>query len=224
VSGYCPQAAAGTALDFDHGASPNLFTTSHGRKLIGIGQKGGWYRVLDATTGTPVWTRQLAQPAYGTEDPGRPGIEWGTSWDGKRIYAATWVGPNPTLTALDPDTGATLWQQPHPADGCTTGGAAAFPAQCSLGYIQALSTTPGLVYTGSSDGKIRVYGSDAGKLLWQYDTVRSFTGVNGLTGQGDGVSGNGGPVISHGLLYVQSGYYPYYSTTGTKNVLLAFGP
>jgi outer membrane protein assembly factor BamB len=47
-----------------------------------------------------------------------------------------------------------------------------------------VTTSPGVVYEGSTDGKLRAYSARTGAVLWEYDTVRDFAGVNGLTGHG----------------------------------------
>jgi polyvinyl alcohol dehydrogenase (cytochrome) len=217
---WCPSQADGTAKDFDVGSTPNLFQAG-GRALVGVGAKSGAYQVFDAATGSPVWKTQLAEPDLSDPDPGGAGIEWGTSYDGRRIYAATWRANPATLNALDPATGRILWRTPHPANGCSTGGAAAYPELCWPAFTPAVTTSPGLVYEGSADGKMRVFSADRGNVLWEFDTVQDFDGVNGLPGRGRAVSGNGGAVVVDGMLYVQSGYYPFYpSDRGT--VLLAF--
>lgn len=214
---YCPQRDEGTALDHDFGATPNLFYAND-RVLLGIGQKSGKYFAFDADTGELVWERMLVRPdqLFGA------GIEWGTSYDGRRLYVATWRAEPGTLYALDPATGAVLWQTPNPADGCTTGGAAAFPEYCARALTPTVTTSPGLVYEGSTDGKFRVFSSSTGRVLWTYDTIRDFAGVNGLPGRGSALSGNGGAVVSNGMVYVQSGYYPFYPSDKGQ-VLLAFG-
>ena len=114
--------------DFDFGADPNLFTTTiNGKRIdvLGAGQKSGMYYALDPATGKEIWATQAG--------PGGVlgGIEWGTSTDGKRIYAAitngshkaytytTFDGQKKTTsgglwTALDPATGKILWQTADP--------------------------------------------------------------------------------------------------------------
>jgi polyvinyl alcohol dehydrogenase (cytochrome) len=212
----CPGLADGTNLDYDFGATPNLFSV-RGRLLVGVGQKSGIYHTFDAKTGAIVWQQQvsIAKP-----DGAESGIQWGTSYDGVHIYAASWQAEPGTLFALNPATGKIQWSTPNPPDGCSTGGAASFPTECNLSLVSAVSSTPGLVYEGSIDGKMRIYSSSDGKLLWQYDTVRSFTGVNGLTASGGSIAGVGGAVISHGTLYVQSGFTRAWGIPG--HVLLAF--
>jgi polyvinyl alcohol dehydrogenase (cytochrome) len=218
---YCPSRQKGTGLDNDFGASPNVIRAG-GRTLVTIGQKGGVFHAFDAATGQILWQARLAEMDPSSEDPGDVGVQWGSSFDGKRLYAATWRGKPGTLFALDPLTGAILWKTPHPADGCTTGGAAQSPDLCELAFTPAVTTTPGLVYEGSSAGKMYVFSSATGELLWQFDAVRDFQGVNGIPGRGIAISGNGGAVVSRGMLYVQAGYYPYYPSD-KGYVLLAFG-
>lgn len=218
ADGYCP-VPRGTALDWDLGATPNLFTVN-GREMVGIGQKAGYYHVFDAHTGQVVWRRLLSTPM---PNGGLSGIQWGTSFDGQRLYVATMMGDPGTLYALDPATGKELWHTPNPADGCTTGGAAQYPDLCSPSFIPAVTTSPGVVYEGSADGKMRVFDSRTGKVLWTYDTVRDFDGVNGMPGRGGAISGGGGAIVANGMVYVQTGYWmaPYPSDRG--HVLLAFG-
>ncbi|GGT01394.1 PQQ-binding-like beta-propeller repeat protein [Nonomuraea spiralis] len=216
---FCPNLPDGTALDFDLGAAPNVFRAG-GRALIGIGQKAGVYHVLDARTGKIVWQRQLSKPMPGG---GLSGVQWGTSFDGERLYVATYMAQPGTLFALDPATGHLLWETPNPADGCTTGGAAQFPNVCRLGHTPAVSSTPGLVWEGSMDGKMRAYSARTGEVVWAYDTMQEVAGVNGLTGRGGAVSGGGGAVVAHGMMFIQSGYSftPYPNPYGS--VFLAFG-
>lgn len=216
--GYCPGLGDGSALDYDIGATPNIFRAG-GRTIVGVGQKVGVYHAFDARTGDVVWRRQLGVPL---PSGGISGIQWGSSFDGKRLYIATYYADPGTLFAVNPVDGKVLWETPNPADGCTTGGAARFP-DCALAHAPAATSSPGLVWEGANDGKLRAYSSRTGEVLWTYDTLRTFTGVNGIEGMGSAISGTGGgAVVSRGMVYVQSGYGPEYSTE-TGHVLLAFG-
>lgn len=218
-TGYCPGLENGTANDFDLGATPNIFRVGD-RTLVGIGQKTGVYHVFDARTGQVAWRLQLGQTQL---NGGQGGIQWGASYDGRRLYIATYYAHPGTLFAVNPADGKILWKTPNPADGCTTGGAAQYPAVCVLAHGPAASSSPGLVWEGSNDGKFRAYDSSTGEVLWSYDTIRTFTGVNGIKGMGSAITGTGGgAVISNGMVYVQSGYWPEYSTE-QGHVLLAFG-
>jgi polyvinyl alcohol dehydrogenase (cytochrome) len=214
---YCPGSASGSAHDWDFGATGNLFKVN-GREVFGIGDKHGIYRAFDAVTGRLLWSQPLSPNA--TAAGGSGGIQWGSSYDRKRLYVATWFAQPGTLYALDPATGAILWQTPTPAGGCTTGGAAG--QTCELGFTPAVTSSPGLVFEGNADGKMYAFSSLTGQLLWQYDTVQEFEGTNGIAGHGEAISGLGGAVIANGMVYAQSGYYPI-SASSEGTVLLAFG-
>jgi polyvinyl alcohol dehydrogenase (cytochrome) len=219
--GNCPEPGP----DFDFGSSPNLYEAG-GRALVGMGQKSGVYHALDARTGAIVWQTILNRASGEGGAGGQEGIQWGTSYDGERLYAATNQGEPGTLFALDPATGREVWKTPNPEDGCTTGGAAASrPGDCTLAMPAAVTTTPGLAYEGGRDGKMRVFDADSGRILWEYDTVRTYADTtNGVSGRGGTISGSGA-VVSNGMLYVNSGYQtansPFTGIAG--NVLLAFG-
>lgn len=217
---YCPGKYDGTALNYDVGATANLFSIN-GKTVVGVGQKGGMYHTLDAATGNLVWETRIATPDLSKEDPGSVGTPWGSSFDGKNVYVSTWRSNPGALHALDAATGKIVWETPLPADACTTGGAAAYPNLCEPSMDPAASSSPGLVYAGAADGKMRIYSATDGKILWTFDAVQNIQGVNGPIGSGMAISGNGGAVIVDGMMYVQAGYYPFYPT-GKGTELLAF--
>jgi polyvinyl alcohol dehydrogenase (cytochrome) len=78
---------------------------------------------------------------------------------------------------------------------------------------------PGIVFSGSMDGRLRAYSSESGRVLWEFDTVREFKTVNGVRASGGSLNGPG-PVIVGGMLFVNSGYARMGVLPG--NVLLAF--
>ena len=55
--------------------------------------------------------------------------------------------------------------------------------------------------------------------MWDYDTNHAFETVNGVQAKGGSVDGPG-PVVAHGMVYVNSGYGQFGGLAG--NVLLAF--
>ena len=100
-------------LDGDFGSSPTLFTatisgTPH--MMVGLTNKNGIYYAFDRTniSAGPLWEVRLATP------PG-PSIA-SSAWDGTTLYvaagAATVNGAScaGSLSALNPATGASLWQ------------------------------------------------------------------------------------------------------------------
>jgi polyvinyl alcohol dehydrogenase (cytochrome) len=83
-----------------------------------------------------------------------------------------------------------------------------------------VTAIPGVVFSGSQDGHLRAYTSEDGRVLWDFDTVRGYETVNGVSGSGGSLNGPG-PVVVGGMVYVNSGY----GRAGMPgNVLLAFGP
>ena len=71
--------------------------------------------------------------------------------------------------------------------------------------LAAVTAIPGVIFFGSLDGKLRTYGSQAGKIVWDYDTVRSFSTVNGVPAHGGSLNGPGAVVVG-GMVYTNSGY------------------
>ena len=73
---------------------------------------------------------------------------------------------------------------------------------------------PGLYY-------ITAYGAQGGKIIWDFDTARSFDAVNGVPAKGGSLD-VGGPVLAGGMMFVVSGYPGFGAMPG--NALLAFAP
>jgi polyvinyl alcohol dehydrogenase (cytochrome) len=80
---------------------------------------------------------------------------------------------------------------------------------------------PGVVFSGSLDGHLRAFDVEAGKVIWDFDTVREYDAVNGVKGRGGSLDGPGAVVVG-GMLFVNSGYSRFGGMPG--NVLLAFAP
>jgi polyvinyl alcohol dehydrogenase (cytochrome) len=186
IPGVNPNCPTNPGPDFDFGSGPNLFTVStpSGPRLyVGAGAKSGIYWALDATTGQVKWSTQAG--------PGSTlgGIEWGTATDGKRIYVAEanydrleYPG-RPSLphygsfAALDPATGAILWQTPDPSGGADLG---------------AVSVSNGVVYGGSLTGHMNAFNAESGQVLWDY--------------LGQGASNAGPAIANNGSVYWGNGY------------------
>lgn len=92
--------------------------------------------------------------------------------------------------------------------------------ECHPGKSAAISMIPDAVFAGSLDGYLRAYATTNGRLLWEYQTARGYTTVNGVVAKGGSLNGPG-PAIAGGMLFVNSGYADH-GIGG--NVLLAFGP
>jgi polyvinyl alcohol dehydrogenase (cytochrome) len=91
---------------------------------------------------------------------------------------------------------------------------------CNPGFGGAISATPGLVFAGADDGHLRVFDAADGKVLWDHDTVRDYTTVNGVPARGGSIGGGAAPIAYQGQLIASSGYG--YANKMPGNVLLVF--
>jgi polyvinyl alcohol dehydrogenase (cytochrome) len=173
------------------------------RDVVGIGGKSGVYTLLDAATGEFIWSSLIGPGG----DQG--GMNWGTAFDGKRIYASitnhhhipyrltqNGVLTNETVTggswaALDPETGTILWQTPDPQ-------VETLPTLGAVGVwdLAPVTVANGVLYAASMAKLARqnqMFALDAatGAMLWQF---------------GAGGSVNAGPAVVNGTVYWGSGY------------------
>lgn len=208
--------------DFDIGASTILRTLPDGHRILLAGQKSGTLFGLDPDNqGAILWqTRIGAGGVLG-------GIQWGFTASPDTAFAGiSDIGLTTNADGFVPDPkaggglhavvladGKRLWDAMPSADGCKT-------PRCSLAQSAAVSSIPGVVFSGAEDGHIRAYSSVDGKVLWDYDTIRQFETVNKIPATGGTMDG-GGPAVAGGMLFVNSGYGFLYGAPG--NVLLAFG-
>lgn len=221
----CPEESG---PDYDYGSSAMLVRTPQGRDILVAGQKSGVVYALDpADKGRMLWQTRVGKG--GTNG----GVQWGPASDGRNVYVSvsdvvrlqnvTGAAPignaqlDPVqgggLSALDLVDGKRAWFAPSTP--CAPSRAGCSPAQPG-----ALTAIPGAVFSGSMDGHIRAFSTADGKLLWDFDTARRYTTVNGVPAVGGSLDG-AGPVIVGGIVFVNSGYPRFGGMPG--NVLLAFG-
>jgi polyvinyl alcohol dehydrogenase (cytochrome) len=201
--------------DFDFGSSPILRELPGGKRVLVCGQKSGVVWGLDPDQrGKVLWQARLGQgSALG-------GIEWGPTADLENAYVAvsdvvTPLGHPGGLHAVRLSTGEKIWTTPPPELHCTTGAKG-----CNSALSAAISSIPGVVFSGSIDGHLRAFLTKTGEITWDFNTVRDYETVNGVPGKGGSLD-SAGPVIANGMLFVNSGYGMWQGLPG--NVLLAFG-
>jgi polyvinyl alcohol dehydrogenase (cytochrome) len=119
------------------------------------------------------------------------------------------------MVAVALKTGERAWHTPPEKPLC-----GAPSRDCNAAQGAAVTVIPGAVLSGSYDGGLRAYAADDGTVLWQFDTNREFTTVNGIKANGGSMDGPG-PIVAGGLLFVNSGYGGIAGRPG--NVLLVFG-
>lgn len=203
--------------DYDFGSNPVLADVD-GSEILLAGQKSGVLYALDPKDGQKVWELRIGK------GNSLGGIEWGFASDGKIGYVpiADWDVAKPmnadgSLNAVDLKTGSVLWHVPNPTDTCKDR-----PVPCSSANAGPLAVIPGIIFSGSLDGYLRAHDATTGKVVWQFDTYREFTGVNGVHGHGGAVNA-AGPTVVGGMVYQTSGYGAY-GLGMPGNVLLAFAP
>jgi polyvinyl alcohol dehydrogenase (cytochrome) len=205
VVGNCPEELG---PDYDFSVSPMLRTLPNGREFLVVTGKSGYVLALDPDKkGAVLWKTPLFE-----KPPLASGlIVFGGASDERDAYfALNQVGG---MAAVDMVTGERQWFTPlAPAE---------IPGEPPRpGQSAAVTAIPGVVFSGGWDGRLRAIAAGKGNVIWEYNTVRDFTTVNGVPGKG-GSMGAPGPTVVGGMLYVGSGYVGV-STGLPGNVLLAF--
>jgi polyvinyl alcohol dehydrogenase (cytochrome) len=186
--------------DYDFGMSPMMRALGDGRTIVVTGQKSGEVFAQDVRDGKLIWKATLVDRLARGE------ITFGGAADDQNAYFGTRSG---AIWALDLKSGEKKWSTPI-----------APTAQRQSGQTAALTVIPGVVFSGGQDGVLRALSTTDGKQLWQFDTLRDFTTVNGVAARG-GAMGAPGPTIAGGMLFLGSGYTGLGNGRG-GNVLLAF--
>jgi polyvinyl alcohol dehydrogenase (cytochrome) len=199
--------------DFDFGNAPILRNLPGGKRIIVIGQKSGIVWGMDPDNeGKTVWQFKAGKGgALG-------GIEWGSAADEQAVYVPVSdvlaaANESGGLFALKLATGEKIWSTPAPKLECNTG------RGCSGAQSAPVSVIPGVVFSGSVDGKMRAFSTTDGGIIWEFNTAREFETVNNVKAKGGSIDA-AGPVIADGLLLTNSGYALWKGMPG--NVLLAF--
>ncbi len=216
--------------DFDFGSSPILVSLPGGHRALVAGQKSGLVYALDPdAAGKVLWQVRLGEGGL------NGGVQWGSATDDDKAYVAlsdvartrqetTINGQKMVTRALDPSKGGGLfalrllsgekvWQTLPLKTACQN------RVNCSPAQSAAVTAIRGAVFSGAMDGHLRAYSSADGRIVWDFDTARDFTTVNGVPARGGALDGPG-PAIVGGILYVNSGYGRFGEMPG--NVLLAF--
>ena len=202
--------------DFDFGSSAMLRTLPDGRDIVVASQKSGVTHAVDPDTGKVLWQTRVGKGSTAG------GTQWGSAADSRMVYVPNSdvrFGPAEAggLAAINMATGKQVWFVKPPVPDC---GAAKDKTLCMPAQSAAVTAIDGAVFSGTVNGIMRAYSTVDGRVLWEYDSVREYTTVNGVPGKGGSMNGPG-PVVAGGMLYFNSGY----GKSGIGgNVLLAFAP
>ena len=192
--------------DWDFAAPAALATTTDGRDILIAPQKQGLVWAINPDNGQVIWKQDVAREIAG----GRGETLFGGAVDSEKAYFGLISSGH---LALDLKTGEEVWYAPLvPPQG----------RENQRGVVGAVTLIPGVLLSGARDGMIRAASSRTGQLLWEFDSAKEFTTVNGVTARG-GSAASGGPVVANGMVFIGSGY-PGFQGGQPGNVLLAFAP
>jgi polyvinyl alcohol dehydrogenase (cytochrome) len=192
--------------DMDIGNSPILLTLPNGKRAVIVGTKGADVIALDPdSNGKLLYRVNPAGQKVGSGGRGRGSILWGGATDRQRIYYGMGAAG---LAALLPE-GDRAWLFTAPQ---VDGHGASLSA--------APTAIPGVVFEGSSDGRLFALSPADGKLLWQFNTLQNFDTVNKVPAHGGDIHTSGAVVVD-GMVFISSGYGLMSGASG-GNVLLAF--
>jgi polyvinyl alcohol dehydrogenase (cytochrome) len=210
------------APDWDFSSPPMLVALANGKRALVSGQKSGVLHAIDPDdNGKILWQQKLGNG--GTLG----GVQWGSSTDGTNVYAAlsdivrvaipNSLGANADpkagggLFAFNLQTGQRVWYTPPASCGTRP--------RCSPAQSAAISSMPGIVFSGSVDGHLRGYSTADGRVIFDFDAMSQYKTVNEVPARGGSFDGPG-PAIAGGMMFVSSGYARAGGIPG--NVLLAF--
>jgi polyvinyl alcohol dehydrogenase (cytochrome) len=151
--------------DSDWGTSPILFNDGAGRPLVAAINKNGIAYAFDRTnvSNGPVWQQQIA---IGGSCPecGDGSVSSGAFGNGLLYFAGgntvvNGVAAGGSVRALDPSTGAVVWEHPDPNP-----------------VIAALALGNGIIVDGAG-ATVEVLDATSGQQLWSYATGDSIFGA-----------------------------------------------
>ena len=143
--------------DYDFGAGAQLFEASidgEMRKLVGAGQKSGFYWAFDRMTGEPLWFSSIGYGSKGGGIHAEAAVGDGTIyvWSNNRYLYPLKPEEHPiNVKAIDTATGEYLWVKPDvQAAGVT-----------SAGFL-----ANDVYFVGTLDGQVYAYRASDGEQLW----------------------------------------------------------
>jgi hypothetical protein len=138
----------GNNEDWDFAGAPNLFEIE-GRGVVGLGNKDGWYYVVDRADGQLVWKAEAQR-----QKPAGRGFAFGgfigaTAVSGGVVVGGTAIGDCPCVHGFEAATGEARWRNAEPS-----------------GTYAAAAATRELVFLAGVDQTLRAFRLTDGKVLW----------------------------------------------------------
>jgi len=220
---HVPGKGGSDASDRDISAPVMLVKrNADGKEVLAVGSEDGTLYALDPDArGKILWRTRVGIGS------GIGGIQYGMATDGTLVYAPlvdlgevnlsldAKTEASGAMAAVDLATGKIAWRTALPKDTCEGKG-----EPCTNALTAPPLVVGDAVISGGFDGILRVFDRTSGKIVWTYDSVRQYQGVNGIPGEG-GSFGMGGAILADDMLYINSGS-DLFGIGLPGNVLLAF--
>ncbi|MEA2625881.1 MAG: hypothetical protein QOD06_1926 [Candidatus Binatota bacterium] len=169
--------------DYDLGATPNVIDVAGG-KYVGSGDKDGSYRLLDRTTGLPVWSKRVVEGGVAG------GFIGSTAFDGRRVYGATALGDFPQPQCASTPAFQDPSMHAFDVDPTSLGNRIAWQADGNQSFGASVVAN-GVVLVGTMiEHVVRAYDADSGELLVRLPMPASVSSS---------------PVVVDGMVFVGSG-------------------
>ena len=164
--------------DLDVGASPVLLNVG-GREAVAVGSDGGIFKVLDASTGSAIWSDDLVIGSA------VHGLIASPAYDGTNLYVAS-ASPPTGVFALAPGDGKVTWRH-----------------QTELPIYSSPAVGRGVVLVGTGavfgdlgTGSIVALASADGAVLWTYKTHAAVRSSPAMAGNLVVVGDSGGDLLA----------------------------
>ena len=142
----------GNNQDWDFAGAPNLYEID-GRAVVGLGNKDGWYYVVDRGTGELIWKAEAQRQDSDDDGFAFGGFIGATSVASGVVVGGTAIGDCPCAHGFDAATGDVLWQNSEPS-----------------GTYAATAATPELAFLTGVDQTLRAFRLDDGEVVWSTAT------------------------------------------------------
>jgi polyvinyl alcohol dehydrogenase (cytochrome) len=220
----CPSADDSILKDWDFGGAAVLVDLEDGSQVLLAGQKSGHLWAVNPDDGSLLWEQRVGQG--GTLG----GNHWGIAADGGRVYLPINDPHYASMTddmihagmyAFDSASGTPLWEYRARPD-CAAG-REQMVATCQekYGFSALPLVIDGALVAGNIDGRVFIFDGVDGRILFEYDTSRPYTTINGVEARGGSIDAHS-VAAGSGMLLIGSGYERFRQQAG--NVLLAFRP
>tara|TARA_R110002072_G_scaffold4663_8_gene32657 strand:- start:38275 stop:40146 length:1872 start_codon:yes stop_codon:yes gene_type:complete len=220
----CPSPEQSIIKDWDFGGAAALVTLPDGTDRLVAGQKSGHLWALDPDDGSVVWQQRMGNGgALG-------GNHWGIAVAGQNVILPI-NDPNGArlsddvikagVYAFDIATGEPRWEFRSTPDCANGRDTRVEGCLARYGFSAMPLVIDGAVVAGNIDGRIFVFDSASGDILFQYDSAIEFSTANGIEARGGSIDSHS-MAAGAGMLFVGSGYDRFRQQPG--NVLLAFRP